>query len=84
MLVLTRKVNESINIGDGIVVTVLAIEGEKVKLGIAAPREIVVLRQEVFQAIQEQEKLQELLAREAEPGHLEALRKLLSDENTGE
>jgi carbon storage regulator len=84
MLVLTRKVNESINIGDSIVVTVLAIEGEKVKIGIAAPRELVILRQEVFQAIQEQAKLQELLAKETEPGHLEELRKLLADENAGE
>ena len=84
MLVLTRKVNESITIGDSIVLTVLAIEGEKVKIGIAAPREVVVLRQEVFQAIQEQAKLQELLAKETEPGHLEELRKLLADESADE
>jgi len=50
MLVLTRHVNESIAIGDSVVVTVLAIEGDRIKLGIAAPREIQILRQEVLQA----------------------------------
>lgn len=80
MLVLTRKVDESITIGDSIVLTVLAIEGEKVKLGISAPRDLVILRQEVFQAIQEQSKIQELLATSAESETFEQLRKLLASE----
>jgi carbon storage regulator len=84
MLVLTRKVDESITIGDSIVVTVLAIEGEKVKLGISAPRELVILRQEVFQAIQEQSKIQELLATNTDPETFEQLRKLLASENEPE
>lgn len=84
MLVLTRKVDESITIGDSIVVTVLAIEGEKVKLGISAPRELVILRQEVFQAIQEQSKIQELLATNSDPETFEQLRKLLASENEPE
>jgi carbon storage regulator len=81
MLVLTRKVNESIAIGDSILLTVLAIEGEKVKLGITAPRETVILRQEVFQAIQDQKKIQELLASGTDTETFEQLRKLLASEN---
>jgi carbon storage regulator len=84
MLVLTRKVDESITIGDSIVLTVLAIDGEKVKIGITAPREMVILRQEVFQAVQDQEKIQELLAKESEPDKFEQLRKLLASENEAE
>jgi carbon storage regulator len=81
MLVLTRKVNESIAIGDSIVLTVLAIEGEKVKIGISAPRELVILRQEVFQAIQDQIKIQELLANESDTETFEQLRTLLASES---
>jgi carbon storage regulator len=59
MLVLTRHINESIAIGDSIVVTVLAIEGDRIKLGISAPREIQILRQEVIQPNKGQEHTQE-------------------------
>ena len=51
MLVLSRKNNESIVIGDGIVVTIVDIRGDKVRLGIEAPKEVPVHRQEVFDAI---------------------------------
>ncbi|MBN2333740.1 MAG: carbon storage regulator CsrA [Deltaproteobacteria bacterium] len=51
MLVLARKTNESINIGDDIVITVVAIEGGVVKLGIEAPKEIPLLRGEVRERI---------------------------------
>ena len=61
MLVLTRRIDESLTIGDSITVTVLAIEGDKVKLGIAAPREIPILRQEIFLAVQEQNKIKKVL-----------------------
>jgi carbon storage regulator len=81
MLVLTRKVDESIVIGDSIVLTVLAIEGEQVKLGINAPHEVTILRQEVFQAVQDQVKIQELLAEETKPDQFEQLRKLLVSES---
>jgi carbon storage regulator len=52
MLVVTRKNGEQLVIGDNIVVTVLKIEGDRVRLGIAAPREVPVHRMEVFEAIQ--------------------------------
>jgi carbon storage regulator len=55
MLVLTRKPNESIMIGDDIELSVLAVTGEKVRLGIQAPRKVPVFRKEVYLAIQQQE-----------------------------
>ncbi len=54
MLVLTRKSNQSIMIGDNIEVSVLSVLGEKVRLGITAPREVPVFRKEVFIEIQAQ------------------------------
>jgi carbon storage regulator len=52
MLVLTRKSNQSIMIGDDIEVSVLSVAGEKVRIGIQAPREIPVFRKEVYLEIQ--------------------------------
>jgi carbon storage regulator len=54
MLVLTRKSNQSIMIGDDIEVSVLAIMGEKVRIGIQAPREVPVFRKEVYLEIQQE------------------------------
>ena len=53
MLVLTRKSNQSIMIGDDIEVSVLAIMGEKVRIGIEAPRSIPVFRKEVYLEIRQ-------------------------------
>jgi carbon storage regulator len=54
MLVLTRKSNQSIMIGDDIEVSVLSVMGEKVRIGIQAPRDIPVFRKEVYLEIQEE------------------------------
>jgi carbon storage regulator len=54
MLVLTRKSNQSIMIGDDVEVSVLAIMGEKVRIGIQAPRDIPVFRKEVYLEIQQE------------------------------
>jgi len=51
MLVLSRKKNESIVIDDRIVITVVEIRGDKVRLGIQAPRDVAVHRQEVYDAL---------------------------------
>ena len=51
MLVLSRHRDESIMIGDNVVVTIVDIRGDKVRLGIAAPQDIPVHRQEVYEAI---------------------------------
>ena len=53
VLVLTRKSNQSIMIGDDIEISVLAIMGEKVRIGIDAPRSVPVFRREVYVEIQE-------------------------------
>lgn len=54
MLVLTRKPNQSIQIGDDIEIKVLAIDGEQIKIGIHAPRNIDIHRKEIYLAIQEE------------------------------
>lgn len=54
MLILARRTNESIVIGDDIEVSVVDIKGDQVKLGIKAPRQVKVYRREVFEAIQEE------------------------------
>ncbi|NLX96867.1 MAG: carbon storage regulator CsrA [Rhodopirellula sp.] len=51
MLVLTRKLNETIVINENIIVTVVEIRGDKVRLGIVAPKEVPVHRREVYDAI---------------------------------
>jgi carbon storage regulator len=52
MLILTRKTGESINIGNDITITVLGVSGQQVRIGINAPKEIPVHREEVLQRIQ--------------------------------
>lgn len=52
MLVLTRKPNESIQIGDNIEITVLSISGDQIKIGINAPKNIEIHRKEIYLAIQ--------------------------------
>ena len=59
MLVLSRKKDERIMIGDSISIMVVDIRGDKVRLGIDAPSEISVHRQEVYEAIQREESLTE-------------------------
>jgi carbon storage regulator len=56
VLVLTRKSNQSIMIGDDIEISVLAIMGEKVRIGIEAPRSVPVFRREVYVEIQEDQE----------------------------
>ncbi len=57
MLVLSRKLNESIVINDKVVVTVLSVQGDRVRLGINAPLEIPDHRQEVYEKMQNEEVL---------------------------
>jgi carbon storage regulator len=52
MLILTRRISESLIIGDDIKITVLGINGHQVKLGINAPKEVSVHREEIYQRIQ--------------------------------
>ena len=54
MLILTRRANESISIGDDIVVTIIAVRGNQVRIGITAPRHVSVPREEVLRKIQKE------------------------------
>lgn len=54
MLVLTRKLRETINIGDNIAVTILDVKNGQVKIGISAPKNVKVHREEVYRRIQEE------------------------------
>lgn len=54
MLILTRKLGESITIGDEIKITIVDCQGKQVKLGIVAPRHVKVHREEIFEKIQEE------------------------------
>lgn len=56
MLVLSRKKDESIMIGDQIELKILSVDGDQVKLGIVAPKNIKVYRSEVYESIQQQNK----------------------------
>jgi carbon storage regulator len=77
MLVLTRKSNQSIMIGDEIEISVLAIMGEKVRIGIEAPRKVPVFRKEVYLEIQQERSGED---RQAEREKVdEALQKLKSN-----
>jgi carbon storage regulator len=55
MLVLTRKTNQSIMIGDDVEITVLAVSRDKIRLGITAPRDVPVFRKEVYLSIKGEE-----------------------------
>ena len=67
MLVLTRKSNQSIMIGDEVEITVLSIMGEKVRVGISAPRDVPVFRKEVYLSI----KAEQAAAKDGASGHVE-------------
>jgi carbon storage regulator len=56
MLVLTRKLHQSIVIGDGIEVVVLEVRGEQVRIGIKAPKNVAVHRKEIYDQIQEENR----------------------------
>lgn len=56
MLILTRRVGETVMIGNDIEVTVLGVKGNQVRLGITAPREVGVHREEIFERIQEERR----------------------------
>lgn len=75
MLVLTRKTNQSIMIGDDVEVTVLAVSRDKIRLGIAAPRDVPVFRKEVYLSIKGEEAAVEGDSREAAEAGLEELKK---------
>lgn len=56
MLILSRKIDEKIKIGDNITITLIDVHGDQVKIGVEAPKNVKVFRQEVFDAIQNENK----------------------------
>ena len=55
MLILTRRVGETINIGDEVTVTVLSVKGNQVRIGVNAPKEVAVHREEIYKRIEQAE-----------------------------
>ena len=56
MLILSRKIDEKIKIGNDITITLIDVHGDQVKIGVEAPKDVKVFRQEVFDAIQSENK----------------------------
>lgn len=82
MLILTRKVGESIKIGDDIRVIVLEVKGSQVRLGVDAPREKAIYREEIYERIQ-QEMLEAAEAGPESLGQALSLWKRLKGEEKG-
>jgi len=81
MLVLTRKKDQALVIGDDIVVTVLDIQGDQIRLGVEAPKSVKIFRKELYLEILEENKN---AAKAAAQVHAEELKYLLSMSKTGD
>ena len=66
MLILSRKIDEKIKIGNDITITLIYVHGDQVKIGVEAPKDVKVFRQEVFDAIQMENKAAVVAGQEEE------------------
>ncbi len=71
MLILTRRSGETLHIGDDVIVTVLAVKGNQVRIGINAPRSVAVDREEIFERKRSESAARQLEARAEEPRAVE-------------
>jgi carbon storage regulator len=60
MLILTRRVGETVMIGDDVTITVLGVKGNQVRVGINAPKHVAVLREEIYERIKREQQAEEL------------------------
>ncbi|MCF0241696.1 MAG: carbon storage regulator CsrA [Treponema sp.] len=75
MLILARKIDEKIKIGNDITITLISVQGDQVKIGVEAPKNVKVFRQEVYDAIQQENKAA-LLSSESSQNEVSLVSKL--------
>jgi carbon storage regulator len=83
MLVLGRKANQSVMIGDEIVVTILAVDGDQVKIGIQAPAQMTILRQELYETVKQENLRAATLSAQVQGNLLPALQPLFQKNQNG-
>ncbi|QJQ96876.1 MULTISPECIES: carbon storage regulator CsrA [Halomonadaceae] len=67
MLILTRRIGETLMIGDEVTVTILGVKGNQIRVGINAPKHVSVHRDEIYQRVKQEEKKQQHAAKQDKP-----------------
>lgn len=83
MLILARKKNQSLRIGDDIVITVVDVQGDQIRLGINAPQDVKILRQELYDAVKDSNRQAAQAAHQVDVAAMLKQVKQLKEEETG-